>query len=166
MHLNVAVSDEISAVKRVSGSTWSGHGARRTCSAASGLELKRERRYRNSSQPTDYTFILRSQVIASEFRLVKMSKFSLIKRMHAILQCRLHVGGVQIRKNSFCSTLQCVITDPQTHPLTQIFAPYIKQESPADARVARDSSACIYRQLGFLKFQSCTISSAVPENPP
>ena len=29
----------------------------------------------------------------------------------------------------------------------------------------RATAVRVYRHLGFLKFQSCTISSAVPENP-
>jgi len=29
----------------------------------------------------------------------------------------------------------------------------------------RATAVHVYRHLGFLKFQSCTISSAVPENP-
>jgi len=40
-----------------------------------------------------------------------------------------------------------------------------RQESPADARVIRATAVRVYRHLGFLKFESCTISSAVPENP-
>jgi len=55
-------------------------------------------------------------------------------------------------------------------------AALIKLETPADAMVTRDSSACmkalgthqlsnVSRHLGFLTFGSCIIRSAYPENP-
>ena len=40
-----------------------------------------------------------------------------------------------------------------------------KQESPADARVTCATTVRVYRHLGFLKFESCTISLAILENP-
>jgi len=40
----------------------------------------------------------------------------------------------------------------------------VKQESQL-MQGLRVTAVRVYRHLGFLKFESCTISSAVPENP-
>jgi len=43
--------------------------------------------------------------------------------------------------------------------------PYIANKKAQLTQGLRATALRVYRHLGFLKFESCTISSAVPENP-